>query len=187
MRVREWQEILQDVIDRDVDPRGWRAAGGRRASGVGEDLYLGHRKAGLYHLKTYAKNPYQVRGVGTRVARKLDDEIGSYLPEKDSREGRFAVRNPTDERPEEKEAKARAKHLEEVLKAHADAPTSGADLFDDVMEAIESPAFGPMDFDGYDRPESVGSLSETFEESEKLLNSELEDLIDEDDVGRGFQ
>ncbi|WP_049970128.1 hypothetical protein [Haladaptatus cibarius] len=187
MRVREWQEILQDVIDRDVDPDGWRAAGGQRAGGVGEDLYLGHQKAGLYHLKTYAKNPYEVRGVGAQVARKLDDEIGSYLPKTDSREGRFAVRNPEEKTPDEKEAEARAKHLGEVLKAHADAPTSGADLFDDVMEVVESPAFGPMDFDGYDRPESVSDLAETFEESEELLTEELDDLIDEDEVGRGFQ
>ncbi|WP_227374187.1 hypothetical protein [Haladaptatus halobius] len=187
MRVRDWQDVLQDVIDRDVDPEGWRAAGGARAGGVGEDLYLGHPSAGLYHLKTYAKNPFQVRGVGAQVARKLDDEIGSYLPEKEFRGGRFAVRHPERERPNEKEAEVRAKRLEETIKAHADAPTSAADLFDDVMEAIESPAFGPMDFDNYDRPESVGDLSETFEEAEKLLSSELDDLIDEDEVGRGFQ
>ncbi len=187
MRVREWQEILQDVIDRDVDPDGWRAVGGERTGGVGEDLYLGHQKAGLYHLKTYAKNPYEVRGVGARVARKLDDEIGTYLPKKDSREGRFAVRSPEAEKPGEAEVESRAKRLEEVIKAHADAPTSGADLFDDVMETIESPAFGPMEFDRYDRPESVGDLSETFEETDKLLSSELDDLIDEDEVGRGFQ
>ncbi|WP_231182706.1 hypothetical protein [Haladaptatus sp. DYF46] len=187
MRIREWQDILQDVVDRSVDPEGWRAAGGQRAGGVGEDLYLGHPKAGLFHLKTYAKNPYQVRGVGTHVARKLDDEIGSYLPEKESREGRFAVRNTEDERPDEKEMEARAKRVEETIKAHADAPTSGADLFDDVMEALESPAFGPMAFDGYDRPDPISDLAETFEEEEKLLNEELDDLIDEDEVGRGFQ
>ncbi|WP_458205391.1 hypothetical protein [Haladaptatus sp. NG-SE-30] len=187
MRVRDWQDILQDVIDRDVDPEGWRAAGGKRAGGVGEDLYLGHPKAGLYHVKTYAKNPYEVRGVGARVARKLDDEIGSFLPEKDFGDGRFAVRHPEQAPPDEKEAEARAKRLEETIKAHADVPTTPADLFDDVMGAIESPAFGPMDFDNYDRPESVDDLSDTFEEAEKLLSSELDDLIDEDEVGRAFQ
>ncbi|WP_458188496.1 hypothetical protein [Haladaptatus sp. NG-WS-4] len=187
MRVRDWQDILQDVIDHDVDPRGWRAAGGTRAGGVGEDLYLAHPRAGLYHLKTYAKNPYEVRGVGTQLARKLDDEIGSYLPEEKFRGGRFAVRHPEQAPPDKKEAKARAKRLEETIKAHADAPTSPADLFDDVMEAVESPAFGPMDFDNYDRPKSVDDLSDTFEEAEKLLSSELDDLIDEDEVGQGFQ
>lgn len=52
----------------------------RHRGGVGEDMYLAHPRAGVFFLKTYAKNPYEVRGVGTRVARNLDDEIGSFLP-----------------------------------------------------------------------------------------------------------
>ena len=64
----------------------------------------------------------------------------------------------------------------------ADAPTSGADLFDDVMEVVESPAFGPMDFDGYDRPESVSDLAETFEESEELRERIIESV--EEGIGK---
>ena len=187
MRVREWKDILQDVVERDVDPDGWRAAGGTRADGVGEDLYVGHPSAGVYHLKTYAKNPFQVRGVGARVARSLDDEIGSYLPQERSREGRFAVQHPDAAPKDEDEAEERAKRLEETLKAHADAPTNPGDLFDDVMDVLDSPAFGPMEYDNYGRPDSVDELAATFEEAEELLDTELDDLIDEDEVGRGFQ
>ncbi|RBI64068.1 hypothetical protein DMJ13_06120 [halophilic archaeon] len=187
MRIRDWQDILQDVVERDVDPEGWRATGGTRAEGVGEDLYVGHPSAGVYHLKTYAKNPFEVRGVGTRVARSLDDEIGSYLPREDYREGRFAVQHPDAAPGDEEEAEERAKRLEETIRAHADAPTNRADLFDDVMEAMESPAFGPMDYDNYDRPDAVEDLAATFEEAEELLDAELDDLIDEDEVGKGFQ
>jgi len=183
MRIREWQDIVEDVVDNDTDPDDWRAVGGTRAGGVGEDLYLGHPRAGVYHLKTYAKNPYEVKGVGAKVARKLDDEIGSYLPEHESG-GRFAVQSPPED---EDDAEAKARHLEEVVKAHADAPTTPNDFFDDVMEALDSPAFGPMEYDQYGRPDSAGKLSERFEEAEELLNAELDDLIDEDSVGRGFQ
>ncbi|WP_435175213.1 hypothetical protein [Halorussus sp. AFM4] len=183
MRIREWQDIVEDVVEKDVDPDDWRAVGGKRAGGVGEDLYLGHPRAGVYLLKTYAKNPYEVRGVGSRVARKLDDEIGSFLPEEESG-GRFAVRSPPED---EDDAEEKARHLQEVVKAHADAPTTPDDFFDDVMEALDSPAFGPMDFDRYGRPDPAEELSDRFEEAEDLLNEELDDLIDEDDVGRGFQ
>lgn len=79
MRIRERQDILQDVIGSDDDPDGWRAAGGDRAHGLGEDLYFGHPSVGVYLIKTYARNPYTVEGIGTRVARRLDDEIGSIL------------------------------------------------------------------------------------------------------------
>jgi len=183
MRIREWKDIVEDVVEKDVDPDDWRAVGGKRAGGVGEDLYLGHPRGGVYHLKTYAKNPYEVKGVGARVARKLDDEIGSFLPQQET-EGRFAVQNPPES---ENDAEEKARHLEEVVKAHADAPTTPNDCFDDVMDALDSPAFGPIDFDRYDRPDPAEELSERFEEAEDLLNEELDDLIEDDDVGRGFQ
>jgi hypothetical protein len=183
MRVREWDDIMEDVVERDVDPEGWRAVAGDRSGGVGEDLYLGHPSGGVFHLKTYAKNPFDVRGVGARVARSLDDEIGSYLPE-ESDSGRFAVQSPPDD---EDEAAEQATHLKGVIKAHQDAPTTPGDLFDDVMEAIDSPAFGPMEYDQFDRPDELDDLSTTFEEAEELLEAEFEEVVEDDGVGRAFQ
>jgi hypothetical protein len=182
MRIREWNDIVQDVVESGQDPDGWRAAGGKRARGVGKDLYLGHPRAGVYHLKTYARNPLSVEGVGTRVARRLDDEIGEFLPSE--AEGRFAVRSaPGDE----EEAKVRARRLEETVRAHADAPTTPDALFEDVMDAVESPAFGPMEYDEYGRPGSLDRLAERFEEAESLLDGELDELIEGAEVDRGFQ
>lgn len=181
MRVREWRDIVEDVVDSDVDPEGWRAVAGTRAHGIGEDLYLGHADAGMYHLKTYAKNPFEVKGVGTQVARNLDDEIGSYLPQKTG--GRFAVQPvPRDEQ----DAETKANRLEETIKAHADAPTTPGDLFDDMMEVLESPAYGPMEFDLDDRSEDLDELSTTFEDAEEVLEMEFEDLLEDDEIGRGF-
>jgi len=187
MRIRGWQDIVADVVDADVDPNGWRAVGGTRARGVGEDLYFGHPRAGVYQLKTYAKNPYEVRGVGAKIARNLDDEIGSYLPTRDDG-GRFAVRTPPSEAELADEALERkAGRLEATLKAHADAPTNPGDLFDDLMEVLESPAFGPMDYDQYGRPDELAELTDSFEEAEELLEAEFEDLVDDDGVNVGFQ
>jgi hypothetical protein len=181
MRVRDWADIVSDVVESNADPEGWRALAGDRASGVGEDFYLGHPSQGVYHLKTYAKNPFEVRGVGTRVARKVDDGLADYLPDGDS--GRFAVQQPVED---EDEAEDRASNLEQVVQAHADAPTTPGDFFDDVMDALESPAFGPMEYDPYGRPDAMDDLKEEFADAEELLDSELDDLVEEDDVGRGF-
>jgi hypothetical protein len=43
-----------------------------------------------------------------------------------------------------------------------------------------------MEYDMYDRPEELETLGDTFEEAEELLSSELDDLIEDSDVGRGF-
>jgi len=184
MRVRDWQDILEDVADDSVESEGWRAIAGQRRGGVGEDLYLGHPRSGVYQLKTYAKNPYEVKGVGSRVARKIDDELDDLLPDADDAEGRFAV----NQAPESEDvAEERAKRLQETVRVHAEAPTTPEDFFDDLMDAMESPAFGPMEFELADRPERLDELGDTFEEAEELLGAELDDLIEDDEVGRGFQ
>jgi hypothetical protein len=39
MRVREPQDILDEVSEGTADPDGWRAVAGQRRDGVGENLY----------------------------------------------------------------------------------------------------------------------------------------------------
>jgi hypothetical protein len=113
---------------------------------------------GVSHLKTYGKNPYDVRGVGARVARSLDDELTPHVPTGD-RPRRFAVRSPpADGDEDEDEAGSTARRLAETVKVHVAAPTTPDDLFGDVMETVDSPAYGPMSFDLSDRAESYGVL-----------------------------
>ncbi|HET7324758.1 MAG TPA: hypothetical protein VFJ06_10530 [Halococcus sp.] len=182
MRVRDWQDILEDVVESKADAGDWRAVAGNRSAGIGEDMYLGHPSAGVFQLKTYAKNPFEVHGVGTQIARRIDDDLDSLFP--DDEAGRFGVQSPVED---EREAKATATRLESVLEAHADAPTTPNDLFEDVMGALDSPAYGPIEHDNYGRPEGLDDLSGEFEEADRLLNTELDDLITEDETNRGFQ
>ncbi|EMA66826.1 hypothetical protein C461_09956 [Halorubrum aidingense JCM 13560] len=182
MRVRTWDDILADVASESTDPDGWRAVAGSRREGLGEDLYVGHPSVGVYHLKTYAKNPRDLRGVGARVARSVDDELDPLLPDAETA-GRFAVRSAPED---EDHAEAMATRLRETLKVHAEAPTTPDHLFEDVMTAVDAPAFGPMEYAFDGRPDELDELSDTFDEAEELLSAELEDLIDQDDVDRGF-
>lgn len=181
MRVREWTDIIQDVVESNAEPDHWRAVAGNRAKGLGEELYIGHPAAGLYLVKTYAKNPFEVKGVGTKVARKLDDELDSVLP--DEEQARFAVRAAPDD---ERIAEQRARRLEETLRVHAEAPTSPEALFSDVMEALDSPAFGPLTYHPNGRPSSLEALAGSFEEANDLLDADLDDLIETDAIDRGF-
>jgi hypothetical protein len=186
MRVRDWQAVLEDVTESSADPGEWRAVGGSRPTGLGEDLYLGHPSVGVFQLKTYAKNPFEVEGVGTQVARKVDEDIKPLFPKQGT--GRFGVRSPVTD---EDEAEAVGRDLESVLSAHADAPTSPDALFEDVMGALDSPAYGPLSYDNDDeaggRSDELADLAGTFEEAESVLDAELDDLIERDGVGRGFE
>lgn len=200
MRVRAWQDILADVSESSADPAGWRAVAGDRRDGIGEDLYLGHPDAGVYQLKTYAKNPFEVQGVGTELARHVDDGIAPLFPERGPSErgpadrgsapfperagGRFGVQRGIDD---EDDAERAAKRLSAVVDVHRDNPTTPGDFFEDVMDALDSPAYGPMEYDAYGRPDGLDDLADEFEEADRLLNADLEDLVDDDGVGRGFQ
>ena len=184
MQIRNWQEILSTVVESDHEPEGWRAIAGQRATGVGEDFYLGHPDGGLYQLKTYAKNPTELRGVGTQIARKIDDEIDPLLPRRGDDPGRFAMQQPP---ADESDAETMATQLESTLQHHAGGEATAEQFFTDVMEAVDSPAFGPMEYELSERPDRLARLSETFDEAETLLNAELDELITDDDVGRGFQ
>lgn len=182
MRVRDWDDIMAEVVESNADPDGWRGIGGDRANGIGEDLYIGHPGVGVFQLKTYAKNPYEVQGVGAQVARSIDDELDPLFPGKEDATGLFGVQQAPED---ESDAESKAKDLKTVVETHADAPTSPDALFEDIMDAMNSPAYGPMDFDDYDRPEAMDDLTDTFEEAEDLLDAEFEDVIEED-VDRGF-
>lgn len=181
MKVRDWQDIVNDVVDRDVDPEGWRAVAGDRSAGIGEELFLAHPMGGVFQLKTYAKNPFEVRGVGAQVADRLDDAIGGHLPEEGN--GRFAVRSPPED---EDHAQELASRVEQVVETHAAAPTEPDHMFDDVMEALESPAYGPMEYDSYGRPDELDDLNEQFADADDALEAEFDDLVDDDEIGRGF-
>lgn len=181
MQVRDWREIVRDVVETDADPNDWRAIAGPREGGLGEDLYLSHPRSGVFLLKTYTKNPFERKGVGSRVARSIDDEIGAYMPERGG--DRFAVHSQPATRCE---AEARAERVQEALQKYAARPAGSDELFEDFMRAIESPAFGPLTFDPRNRPGSLDGLAGTFDEAEDVLDAEVDALIDEDELDRGF-
>ncbi|MFP4627710.1 MAG: hypothetical protein ACLFMX_01845 [Halobacteriales archaeon] len=181
MRVRDWDDVLADIAERPATTDDWRAVVGTRRRGLGEDVYLAHPRLGVYALKTFAKNPFEVRGVGTRVARSVDEELAEHFPDRDH-PARFAI-NRAPSTPAE--ATDRARSVEAVIEAHHSAPTDPTDLFVDLMEAIESPAHGPLALGPNRRSTALDGLSGTFEEADAVLDEELDRRIDRSGVGRG--
>ena len=181
MQVRDWQDTMTEVADSSAEPEGWRAIGGDRSGGIGEDLSIGHPDTGVFQVKTYARNPFEVQGVGAKVAGRVDDELAPLFPERGDASGHFGVQAPV----EEAAAEDVATELETVVETHAEAPTSPEALFDDITDAVDSPAYGPMEVETNDRPGTMDDLTDTFEEAEDLLETEFKDVVD-DAVDRGF-
>jgi hypothetical protein len=55
------------------------------------------------------------------------------------------------------------------------------------MDALDSPAFGPMEYEFDGRPDALDDLSDEFADADELLSKDLDDLVESDGVDRGFQ
>lgn len=76
MKIKSRHELLNDIIkDSKKYPDGWKAAFGKNTAQFANDFYFFHQECGIYLLKEYQKNPYQVKGLGSKIARNIDNDI----------------------------------------------------------------------------------------------------------------
>lgn len=83
MKNKPRNEILNDIIkDSKKFPEGWKAASGKDKKLFSTDYYIFNPNIGIYLLKEYQKNPFQVTGIGTKIARCIDDDIEEGINKK---------------------------------------------------------------------------------------------------------
>ena len=76
MKIKTRDETLKDIIrDAKKQPREWKAVFGRDKDLLSRDTYILNNKIGIYLLKEYQKNPFEVRGIGSKIVRHIDEEI----------------------------------------------------------------------------------------------------------------
>lgn len=78
--IKSRNDILTEIIrDGKRHPKGWSAAFGNDPALLSHDCYIFHPNVGVYLLKEYNKNPYEVKGVGSKIARHIDDDIENRI------------------------------------------------------------------------------------------------------------
>lgn len=83
MKIKNRNEVLNDVIrDGKKHPKGWKAILGEDRNRFSRDYYILNRDTGIYFLKEYNKNPFEIKGIGGKIARRVDDEIESEIEKK---------------------------------------------------------------------------------------------------------
>ena len=79
MKIKSRNEILNDIIrDAEKTPRGWKAVFGKDNERLSRYYYIFHPNIGIYLLKEYQKNPFEVTGVGEKIARQVDEDANGY-------------------------------------------------------------------------------------------------------------
>lgn len=80
MDIKSRTEILNDIIrDSKKHPKGWMATFGKNPNLLSNDCYIFNPQTGLYLIKEYHKNPYQVKGIGSKIARHIDEDIPKIM------------------------------------------------------------------------------------------------------------
>lgn len=76
VKIKSRNEILNDVIrDGKRYPKDWKAVFGKDNKLMSKDYYIFNPNTGVYFLKEYQKNPYEIKGIGGKIARHIDEDI----------------------------------------------------------------------------------------------------------------
>jgi len=80
VKIKSRSDILNDVIrDAKKFPTEWKAVFGKDNERLSRDYYLFHPDSGIYLLKEYQKNPFEIRGIGGKIARYIDEDIENEM------------------------------------------------------------------------------------------------------------
>ncbi len=80
MKIKKRNDILNDVIhEGKKNPKGWSAITGKDNNRLSSDYYIFHPKVGMFLLKEYNKNPFQTKGIGGKIARRVDQDLDSVI------------------------------------------------------------------------------------------------------------
>ena len=83
VKIKSRNEILNDIIrDAKKHPTGWKAAFGRDEELLSYDYYIFNPRIGIYLLKEYQKNPFDIKGIGAKIARHIDKDIENMINKK---------------------------------------------------------------------------------------------------------
>lgn len=76
MNIKTRNDTLHDLIqDAKHHPCGWKALFGNDTERLSQDAYVFHPDIGIYLLKEYPKNPFDIQGVGGKIARHVDEDV----------------------------------------------------------------------------------------------------------------
>jgi hypothetical protein len=83
VKIKPRNDVLKEIIGQGKKhPAGWNAAFGKDTTQFSHDCYIFHPSIGIYLLKEYNKNPFEVKGIGSKLARHIDDDIQEQLMKK---------------------------------------------------------------------------------------------------------
>lgn len=169
MKNKPRNEILNDIIrDSKKFPNGWRAAFGKDKKLFSNDFYIFNPDVGIYLLKEYQKNPYQITGIGSKIARNIDDEIEDKL---DKNVGNFGIIQG--------DFKKIIKNIEKGIHPQK--------IFQEGVKGKDLGITIPVKGKASTSESAFKSLQQTFESKQKKLNEKFEKIAADDGLYSSYE
>ena len=88
MKIKNRGEVLSDLIkDAKKYPNDWKAVLGHDNINHSRDYYILNTNVGVYFLKEFEKNPYEFKGIGGKIARRVDEDVFEKITKKEDNFG----------------------------------------------------------------------------------------------------
>lgn len=164
MQIKSRNEILTDIIkDSKKHPKGWMATFGKDHNLLSNDCYIFNPNIGIYLIKEYHKNPYQVKGVGSKIARNIDEDIEKTI-RKDS--GDFGVVQGD---------------IQKIIR-NIDKGIHPQKIFEEGLKGNDLGIKVPVKGKASTSQEAFNCLNTSFSTKQKKLDSKFEKIMNDDGV-----
>jgi hypothetical protein len=164
VQIKSRNEILTDIIkDSKKHPKGWMATFGKDRNLLSNDCYIFNPNIGIYLIKEYYKNPYQVKGVGSKIARNIDEDIERTI-RKDS--GDFGVVQGD---------------IQKIIR-NVDKGIHPQKIFEEGLKGNDLGIKVPVKGKASTSQEAFSYLNTSFSTKQKKLDSKFEKIMNDDGV-----
>jgi hypothetical protein len=169
LKIKNRNEILNDIIlDGKKHPKGWQAIFGEDTQRLTRDCYLMNPEIGIYYMKEYNKNPFIVKGIGSKIARKIDDEIESQIAKN---EGDFGIIQG--------DFQKIIKNIQRGIKPEK--------IFNEAIKGKKDYGLTiPVRGKASSSEERFKNLNQTLSNNRKKINSKIEEIANEDGLYQSY-
>lgn len=163
MKIKNRNDILNDIIlDGKKHPKGWQAIFGQDNQRLTRDCYIMNPEIGVYYMKEYNKNPFIVKGIGSKIARKIDDEIENEISKN---EGDFGIIQG--------DFRKIIKNIQKGIKPEK--------IFNEAIKGKKDLGLKiPVRGKASSCQEQFKNINQTLSKNRKKINSKIEEIANED-------
>jgi len=163
LKIKNRNEILNDIIlDGKKHPKGWQAIFGQDNQRLTRDCYIMNPEIGVYYMKEYNKNPFIVKGIGSKIARKIDDEIENEISKN---EGDFGIIQG--------DFRKIIKNIQKGIKPEK--------IFNEAIKGKKDLGLKiPVRGKASSSEEQFKNINQTLSNNRKKINSKIEEIANED-------